>query len=170
MREYLWRLAARQLARPWIADWLIRRALRTPYTPIIKEGKLYMGRYWLFNPYHKRSWWRSRLPSARLHIIHLPDQDRHLHSHPWDARTIILRNGYTEERLTGVDKVGDITWHYPRFAGDTAALKPDDYHRITTLHNGPAYTLFITWKYVAKWGFRVNGRHIYWRDYLGVKK
>lgn len=35
------------LSRPTVADWLIRRAMRTPYIHI--DG--YMSRWWLFNPY-----------------------------------------------------------------------------------------------------------------------
>lgn len=47
----VWPVLARFLARPAVANWLIRRAQRRPYSPIIKSGKLYMDRWWLFNPY-----------------------------------------------------------------------------------------------------------------------
>lgn len=179
VKEALWRGLAKFLAQPEVSGWLVRRAKRTPYTPIVKNGDLYMDRYWLFNPYptseeerHNRKWWQMAMPSVRIHVIRLPDQDRDLHSHPWDARTVILDGGYTEERLAGFVMLNG-EWHrdwvvtQSLIAGDTAALRPNDYHRITELHGGrPVYTLFITWQYAAKWGFRVNGKHVYWRDYL----
>jgi len=187
MRERLWRALARLLARPAVAAWLIDRAKRTPYSHIVKrtaDGKvaMYMERYWLFNPYpvwgvpRRFEWLRKRLPSVRIHGIHLPDQDRDKHSHPWYARTILLLNSYIEERLLFSWKgpngewVGDVDQTRTLKAGDTAALKPDDYHRITDLPEGPVYTLFITWEYMAKWGFRVNGKHVYYKDYLGIDK
>jgi hypothetical protein len=156
---------ARFLARPAVVDWLIRRAMRTPYTSIVKDGELYMERFWLFNPYPpdssgKGSW----LPSVRLHRIVLPDQDRHLHDHPWDARTFILRGWYIE------DRVGDDGPCFMRSAGTTAALRFGEYHRITRLSPGGVWTLFITWRYRGTWGFLVNGRKVNWREYLGIPK
>lgn len=104
MTGLLMHLLARTLARPAVADWLIRRAQRTPYSPIISEGELYMERFWLFNPYPDsgasgadRKPWRFPI-SIRIHHIVLPDQDRHLHDHPWNARTFILRGWYREVR------------------------------------------------------------------------
>lgn len=156
---------ARFLARPAVVDWLIRRAMRTPYTPIISEGKLYMERYWLFNPYPadssgKRPWWQFPI-SIRLHHILLPDQDRHLHDHPWNARTFILRGWYVERR--------PVPHEFIRRAGDTVALKFGEYHRITEVSPGGVWTLFITGRYRGTWGFNVDGRKVPWREYLGLE-
>ena len=45
-----WRLVAKLLARPAIADWLIARAKLTPYQHIMSADgtEMYMGRWWLF--------------------------------------------------------------------------------------------------------------------------
>ena len=103
-----WRILAKVLARPAVADWLIARAKLTPYQHIMSADgtEMYMGRWWLFNPYsretHKsRFWWCPW--SFRIHHILREDADRDLHDHPWNARTIILRGWYTEQRLLQPD-------------------------------------------------------------------
>lgn len=183
MKELAWKLIARFLSQPAVAGWLVERAKKTPYSPIWKNGVLYMERNWLFNPYPltdadraKQTWLSKKLPSARIHVIHQRDTDRDKHSHPWDSRTIILDNAYIEERRTGWREVDgkwvhDYTTRYRRQRGDTATLTPADYHRIVELEGDkPVTTLFITWEYAAKWGFLVEGKHIPWRQYLGLDK
>jgi len=156
-----------------IVDWIIRRAMRTPYFHL--EG--YMDRWWLFNGYpegkeSERRW--KWLPSIRIHHILRADLGRHLHDHPWNARTIILRGWYTERRREMTD--------YPRFlgvenrmviepytrrAGQTAKLKFGEYHTIDEVSPGGVWTFFIIGKYRGEWGFLVNGKKIphdqYWR-------
>lgn len=163
-----WKLIAKLLARPAIADWLIRRAMRTPYSPIIKDGVLYMDRFWLFNPYPDsgasgadRPRWQFPI-SIRIHHIVQPDQDRDMHDHPWNARTIILRGVYEEQRA------GEKT--YFRCPGDTASLQFGEYHRITYVPDEGVWTVFITGKYRGTWGFLVDGVKVQWRRYLGIDR
>jgi hypothetical protein len=171
-------LLAKMLAWPAVTDWLIRRAMGRPYTSIVKDGKLYMERFWLFNPYPADSSGKGNwLPSARLHRIVLPDQDRHLHDHPWNARTFILRGWYWEERI-GENQVldpatGGHSQSYCRIVrpeGTTTPLCFGEYHRITELSDGGVWTLFITWRYRGTWGFLVDGEKVAWRTYLGLDK
>jgi hypothetical protein len=172
-------ILAHFLARPAVADWLIRRAMRTPYSPIISEGKLYMERFWLFNPYPAtgasgadRKRWQFPI-SIRLHHILLPDQDRHLHDHPWNARTFILRGGYWEIRPIPADHEHfglAEGFNIYRSAGDTAALGFGEYHRIIQVSHGGVWTLFVTGKYRGTWGFLVDGAKVQWRKYLGLSK
>lgn len=170
-----WKIIAWIVSRPAIVQWLIRRAAKTPYFHITgKDGSIYMERYWLFNPYDKvdKSSWRRRFPSIRLHCIKRKDQDDHPHDHPWDARTIILDRWYKEERLRrhcGMSSWSD-TYPAKREAGDTAALKFGEYHRITEVADGGVWTMFITWKYCGTWGFLVDGKKVPWREYLGIKE
>lgn len=180
MKKQILNLVARFVAHPSVADWLIRRAQRTPYSPIVKHGDLYMERFWLFNPYpdtgasgaDRKPW---RFPIAiRIHRIVLPDQDRDFHDHPWNARTFILRGGYSEVR-----PCNDLPTHgglpmatgriFQRHAGDTAALRFGEYHRITEVSPGGAWTLFVTGKYRGTWGFLVDGAKVQWRRYLGIE-
>lgn len=172
-----WPLVARIVAWRPIADWLIRRAMRTPYAHL--PG--YMMRYWLFNPYEKCNGQEVTpirwLPSIRVHHILRRDFDRHKHDHPWDARTIILRGCYTEEKV-------DVYGHYAgyrdickaeymettvtsvRCAGDTAAIKFGEFHSITYVPPEGVWTLFITFGYKGTWGFLVDGVKVPWREYL----
>lgn len=178
MTEQIWGALARLAIRPRVRDWMIRRALRTPYTPIYKNGDMYMDRYWLFNPYDLRpesekgllAKLMGKLPSARLHLILLPDQDRDMHDHPWDARTIILDGWYEEERLMQVRMSDDwtTTSQYVRKPGDTAPLRFGEYHKITKLSIGGVWTLFITWKYRGTWGFLVGGKKVPYKQYLDL--
>lgn len=156
---------ARFLARPAVVNWLIERATAHPYTHLSKDGEPYMLRYWLFNPYpaassQSKGGLRSMLPSVRLHYILRPDADRHLHDHPWDARTFILEGAYTEQRADE---------YILRRAGTTATLNFGEYHRIDSITPGGVWTLFVTWKYRGTWGFLVNGKKVPWREYLGIK-
>lgn len=138
-----WHLVARLLARPPIAAWLIARAQRTPYLHILSAdgATRYMGRWWLFNPYtrttHKRAhrWcpW-----SFRIHHILRPDEDRDLHDHPWNARTIILRGWYVEERPDSGDH--SALTQYKRRTGDTTRLLHGEYHRIDQVSPGGVFT------------------------------
>lgn len=192
MINMFWRLVAKLLARPAVAAWLIARAQRTPYLHIMSADgtEMYMGRWWLFNPYSREThkpamWWCPW--SFRVHHIMRPDEDRDLHDHPWNARTIILRGWYTEQRLLKADdpavhqlliKAADLrqsfdaafqaTEYIDRKAGDTARLLHGEYHRIDELSPGGVYTLFITSKWRGDWGFLVNGVKIPWRTYTGT--
>lgn len=167
---WFWRTVARAVARPRVADWLIRRAMKTPFTHL--PG--YMNRYWLFNAYDSKdgkpatpiSW----LPSIRVHHILRPDEDRHLHDHPWDARTIILKGGYVEEKLCAYGVAADGQFYERtapsiRLPGDTTPIRFGEFHSIMTVPEAGAWTMFITFRYRGVWGFLVDGRKVPWREY-----
>ncbi|WP_445286559.1 hypothetical protein [Variovorax atrisoli] len=168
--EALWRAVAFVISRRPVAEYLIRRAQRTPYAPITGRNSddLYMDRWWLFNAYEKDEegnqlparW--SSLPSIRVHHIVRPDDDDHEHNHPWPARTIILRNGYMEERRE------EYRGAKLRLRGFTQRIDPSVFHRITEVPAGGVYTLFITWGQSQVWGFKVDGRVVPSREYLEV--
>lgn len=162
MKEKLWRAIANIVSKPAVADYLIGRAARTPYLHL--EG--YMERWWLFNPTPAQNDGKGRrfewLPSIRIHHILRPDNRPEPHNHPWDARTIILRGRYTEER-EGLLAV--------RQRGDTAAISADTFHNIINVSPGGVWTLFISWKYQHSWGFKkADGSVVPWREFLGIKK
>ena len=159
MGALFWRLVAFIVTRPAITEWLIKRAQRTPYFHL--EG--YMNRWWLFNPTPPLNDGQGRrfewLPSIRIHHILRADNDRHPHNHPWNARTIILRGVYVEERDDGCRV---------RWPGDTATLKANDFHRIVSVSHGGVWTLFFSWRWQHTWGFRQeDGSVMPWREYLG---
>lgn len=179
MNNMLWKLLAKFLAIPSVTDWLIRRAIRTPYTHIYSRNgsTVYMYRFWLFNAYRsteekdalvragKKIPWEFPV-SMRLHKIMRADNDRDKHDHPWNARTIVLRRWYKEirefpaqiqnlvDRYNLADCEGSL---FNRLAGQTATLKFEEYHRIIEVPQEGVWTLFITYKYRGIWGFKVNG-------------
>lgn len=192
MMNLFWRGVARIVSKPKVADYLIRRAMKTPFTHLPStDNPIYMERYWLFNPYPVSSKDRPRFQfpwSIRLHWIKREDQDRAMHDHPWNARTIILKGGYQEKRLLSSDdplakaalgqvidhpEMGSFDWsraestqHFNRIPGDTATLKHNEYHQITHVLEG-TWTMFITGPWLGDWGFLVDGKKVWWRTYLG---
>lgn len=171
MINLFWRMTAKILAMPFVADRIIGRAMKTPYYPIIKDGQTYMERFWLLNPYEsvdgqqagsKYKWFPWNI---RVHWIRLPDQDRHLHDHPWNARTFILKGSYVEKRLLMTGHIRFIC----RRAGDTARLGFGEFHSITEVPKGGVWTLFVSGPYQGTWGFLVDGVKVRWRAYLGLE-
>jgi len=159
-------------------DRLIHYARRHPYSHL---GD-YMGRWWVFNPYHdeegndiERNWlMRNVLPSLRIHHIRRPDADRHLHNHPWNAQRIVLRGWYTEVcdsffPQNAGDPLEAVTLTCQRTlkAGDTAPLRCGEFHRVAEVSEGGCWTLFITGRKRGSWGFKLDdGTFVHWREYL----
>ncbi len=186
----IWNLIAKLITRPAVANWLIERAKRTPSYQHITSAdgsSVYMGRWWLFNAYpgaygdHPQPRHIPWLPSVRIHHICRADQDRDLHDHPWNARTIVLRGWYREERPFSAlitpeterisDQVvvaGDVRYVFERVPGYTGRLLFGQYHRISEVSEGGVWTLFITGRKRGTWGFMVNGKKVPWRTYLGL--
>lgn len=163
IKEIGWKVLAHIVSKPWVANAIIKQAKKTPYMHIWrdKSDELYMARWWFFNKYTKRdnrdSAKYSWLPSIRVHCICLADTDDHLHDHPWDARTIILKGWYMEEKEDGKRLMAP---------GDTGPIKAGDFHRIDMVSDGGVYTLFFTWKWMEEWGFKVDGVKIPFWKYL----
>lgn len=160
---------AKLIAKPAVANWIIKRAMRTPDEHL--DG--YMNRYWLFNQYNRETH-APRFPwipfSIRVHHILREDLDRHHHDHPWNARTVILRGAYWECRQVGNPNRGGPEVHYYRGPGDTATLKFGEYHNIGSVSWGGVWTLFIMGRYRGRWGFLVDGKKIDFKTYLGDKQ
>lgn len=183
----IWNSIARFVARPTIANWLIQRSLKTPYTHLPRtDDPSYMARYWVFNPYdrvtNKPKYWFCPW-SIRVHHIKRDDYERDMHDHPWNARTIILKGHYFEKRLelaTSLDLLRDekILWddkgepcvetlHWRR-PGDTAKLAFQQYHTVVDVSEGGVWTLFISGPWRGVWGFLVDAVKIPWKTYLNV--
>jgi len=149
------RIACFIASRPWLINLLITWALRTPYYHIVgADDTVYMRRWWLVK---QRRW----LPfSIRIHHIMRPDHDRHLHDHPFNYRTIILRGWYEEEDSAGALHI--------REPGDTVKATADTFHRINKVGKAGVWTLFIMGRRRNVWGFMVDGQKVDYRTYLGI--
>lgn len=169
-----WPLLTRAIAaRPNLILWLIERATGTPYFHVHgPDDTLYIGRWWLLprwalmehpttgtlepKSWHRRAW--RLVPSVRLHLIARPDVDRHLHDHPADFRSLVIKGWYREEDIFG--RVRTVT------AGDTYASRAERFHRIAEVPEHGVWTIFILGPKRHKWGFLVEGRKVPWEQYL----
>ena len=160
--QWFWRAVAWTVSRKPVFEYLRRCAMRTPYSEI--PG--YMKRYWLFNAYDKVNgeevtpikW----LPSIRVHHILRRDGDRHMHDHPWDARTMVMSGHYIERRpgLEGTFLI--------RKRGYTGPIGFGEYHTIVNVSEGGVWTLFFTWGWMGVWGFLVDGKKAPWHEYMAM--
>lgn len=141
-----------------LVDWLIAKAMRTPYSHIND----YMRRYWLI-PYGNK--WTLGV-AARVHHVLRSDDDRAFHDHPWPYISIILRGGYTEVRPvfeSGI-YVGDTRRYYG--PGSVIFRRAKSWHRLEVEPGQTVWTLFVTGWYQQRWGFLVKPDHkIYWKDF-----
>lgn len=181
MSDFILRHLARFLARPRVADAIIRYAQQTPYMHLpSNEDPSYMMRWWVFNPYNRHNnkpRFRWCPWSIRVHHIRREDSDRVMHDHPWNARTFILKGWYIEVRENPDydDSIIPHAGNWPlglkwRRAGDTAKLGFGEYHAIREVSDGGVYTLFISGPWQGVWGFLVNGVKVPWRTYLNLEK
>jgi hypothetical protein len=100
------------------------------------------------------------LPSAWMvsvyrHDMTRPDNDAHLHNHPWQALSFIVRGGYWEQT-----KWGSIFHH----ANSFNRIPRSSYHRIASILPGTR-TYLLSWGEVRQWGYLVNDRHVDAPDY-----
>lgn len=174
-----------------LADWLIARSMRTPYSHL----KGYMERYWLI-PYHTSSnsvqlsgsastdptKWPGQFPilahilalfgiGIRVHHILRSDDDRAFHDHPWGFISVVLKGGYWEHTPmydeSGIFMGNFIRW---RGVGSIAKRKATDWHRIEMPRGETAWTLFITFKWRQRWGFLKHpGSKVHFAEYLDNK-
>lgn len=72
-----------------------------------------------------------------LHKFSAPDTGPH-HDHPFDCRSYILHGGYIEEVLRPDGSI-ELRDHRP---GDVVDIPHDHVHRIISLHEGEALTLY----------------------------
>jgi hypothetical protein len=170
-----WWLLAKLVSIPAVTNYLINRARRTPYTPILSPDgtQIYMERLWLLNPYYtheeKEAFAEAGLPvpwkfpiSVRAHCIRTPDLDRADHDHPWNAISCIMRGGYLEKRNGHIRLID---------AGQVSRLRyGKDFHSISQVYPEPGelgvWTLFITFKFQGTWGYLVDGKKVPFKDYL----
>ena len=155
----------------WLASKLPRRE-------ILVDGEEYLDRYYIAGPMPDglARLWKSETPTERLpwlrrtwylHRFHRPDEDRHLHNHPWQALGLILYGGYIELRS---EDGGGIVSRLVK-AGDKQVIRPNTYHTISSLldenmnNSREVWTLFGVGERVQGWGFLVDGEHVPWREY-----
>jgi hypothetical protein len=114
--------------------------------------------------------WRLRVfttpwCSLKLHHIMMPDNDRHLHDHPWNFHSLILAGGYTEE--LGYTPPGYVQpvrnvnrWHWSH-------KRAEDAHRIAQFHNRKdTWSLVFCGRLRRRWGFHTENGWVDHEPYL----
>ncbi|MEK6828578.1 MAG: hypothetical protein AABY15_00430 [Nanoarchaeota archaeon] len=110
-----------------------------------KEGVVHFKRWRLF----KTPWFE-----VYIHGIYKEDQDEHLHNHPWNIWTVILRGSYIEEVLS---KDGKSSKHNIRTFGVMAYRNADRFHKIKELITKKVYTLAIVGRRKEReWGYHTD--------------
>lgn len=107
----------------------------------------------------------------RIHRI-MSGDERAFHDHPWNFTTLILRGGYTEMTLSGVNtKHITMTTEYDgaapvmfthyfavRYgAGTVLRRKASDWHYLQLDPGEETWTMFCTGRKRQRWGFLVDG-------------
>ncbi|MCM8530694.1 MAG: hypothetical protein NE330_05985 [Lentisphaeraceae bacterium] len=117
---------------------------------------IYLVRFWLSEPKANTKGSYSSRNSLLLHHFLKPDDDAHLHNHPWTGISTILSGGYVEETLAGVQEMKAL---------QSNSITADKYHRIKSLEDN-TWSLVHTGDKEGEWGFLVDGEHIHYMEYL----
>jgi len=96
-----------------------------------------------------------------IHTIFQPDRDDHLHSHPWNFFTVVLRGSYMALGRRGreMKEPGSISW-----------MTRAGFHKIEEIIHGPVTTLFLTVGRPQTWYYLVDGVRIDSDTYRKIKK
>jgi hypothetical protein len=122
-----------------------------------KEGALHFRRWRFFTS----PWFR-----IYLHKICRSDEDKHLHTHPWNFISFILKGGYSQEYW---DSILDRDTSYQRFGQfDLVKLGRHEGHKITLSHT-PTWTLVFAYGGYKEWGYLTERGYIDHKNYRQMK-
>lgn len=120
---------------------------------VLQNGEPYLQR-WYIVP-------RNDLMNVYLHRFLRSDDDRGLHNHRGDNRSILLEGQYLEH-------LDDGSVHL-RSAGDVIRREAADFHRVELVGGAPIVSLFFIGPTVRDWGFKCpDGRYVPWQEYVEV--
>lgn len=104
-----------------------------------------------------------------IHKIYESDRDLHLHSHPWNFKTVVLKGIYVE-RYLGKDLYNE-PQEFTRVRGTFSYVSGDRhyYHKILEIMKGPVTTLFFTYGQHKFWYYNVDNILIESGEYRKLK-
>ncbi len=123
-----------------------------------QEGELHFLRYRLFS-----------CPWLRLYVhkILVSDYDEHLHTHPWNFFSFILKGGYRQEVLQHPKE--SIKYGYQRFGQfDLVHMGRYEGHKIT-LDYCPTWTFVVAYGSYGPWGYLTEQGFINHKTYRFLK-
>lgn len=83
-----------------------------------------------------------------VHTIFEGDKDEHLHSHPWNFLTVVLRGAYMARDQTSIQRKGP---------GSVSWMTRAGFHKIASILDGPVTTLFLTIGRPQVWYYLMDG-------------
>lgn len=112
-----------------------------------KDGELHFRRFLLFGT----PWF-----SVYIHHIYKKDEDKHLHDHPWNYFSMVLKGSYNESSQDGVRLMKP---------GNLVFASAERLHKIAFLRTNKVVTLFITGKRKRDWGYKVGDEWVDHKTY-----
>lgn len=131
----------------WLAGHVCRHRL---IADRVDKSSPYLSRWYVFGNTTSR-WFLA------LHQIHKSDSDAHLHTHPFHYLACQLVGTMYEVQPDGTHR---------RRPGYFRLRQRRSLHRLV-LPYGEVWSLFLGFGRKGSWGFKVNGRIVDFRDYLG---
>lgn len=125
-----------------------------------KDGRLHFRRWRILST----PWF-----SIFVHGIYQRDEDKHLHNHPWDYVSIVLKGTYIEATKNWKPDWSNC-WDFTT-RGPLSIVSRDagQYHKVATIVDGPVYSLFFTSSRYNHWGYSVEGLYVNHRKYRELK-
>lgn len=116
-----------------------------------KQGELHFKRFAIIET--------ARL-SLYIHTILLADEDLHLHSHPWNFISLILKGSYLEETPFG--------WNEKKFL-TLSTMGRNQVHKIERITKGSVFSLFLTYGEHKPWFYQVGTEQVESSEYRALK-
>lgn len=117
-----------------------------------KEGHIHFRRWRLIEFFGR---------GIYLHHFTRADQDKHLHDHPWNFYSLVLKGGYIEKTISG-----DVI----RKPGNFGYIPGEKFHQIKSLPTGSSWTLIFRGKRFREWGYLVDGKWMEHQKYRTLKR
>lgn len=144
------------------------RVERRPYARLMEwavqtEPDVIIGRGYLHRWYLTS---RTDGPNLYLHRFLGSDDDRALHDHPWESKSIVIAGEMIEHvGRPGVEFVG---WTQQRryTAGAMVERTAETPHRIEIPEAGECWTLFVTGPKRREWGFWCEHGWRHWSEFV----
>lgn len=111
----------------------------------------------------------TKLFSIYVHKIFKADEDYHLHSHPWNFFSLILKGSYIEE-YNSLDLFGEpqSAFRSKKFL-TFSSMKKGSYHKIKAILKGPIYSLFCAYGKKERWNYLFCGQPLDFERYREIK-
>lgn len=128
------------------------KLFKTVKTIVSKEGVLHFKRFAIIE---------CSLFNIYIHRIYHEDEEKHMHDHPWDYVSVLLRGKFIEKTVNGHSG-----WIRPI---SVIKRKAEDFHKIQALGIGCSHltTLFFTGKRRREWGYDTEKG---WIDNVSYRK